>query len=389
MTETLNIVAIIPARGGSKSIPQKNLMDFCGKPLLAWTIEQALASRHITDVFVSTDDEDIGRAARDHGAQVIKRPRKISTDTSSSEEALQHAIAWIQERKAVDTVVFLQATSPLRDDSDIDKALEKFFSEEADSLMSASALDDFLVWRIADGRPESVTYDYHNRGRRQERDPCFLENGSIYVFKPAVLKQHRNRLGGKMVFYTMPFWKSYEIDSPDDIDICEYYMRSRILDGKRGPGPELKSIELIVYDFDGVLTDNKVVVREDGLESVTANRADGLAIGRIKELGIPQIILSTETNKVVEARARKLGLLVLKGVRRKKETLEAYCRERNISLANTIYVGNDMNDYDAMRIAGYPVCPRDAVEEIRKISRIVLKAGGGEGVVRELLAKIT
>jgi YrbI family 3-deoxy-D-manno-octulosonate 8-phosphate phosphatase len=150
----------------------------------------------------------------------------------------------------------------------------------------------------------------------------------------------------------------------------------------------LKDIELIVYDFDGVMTDNRVILREDGLESVIVNRSDGLAVGIIKNRGILQMILSKEQNKVVETRARKLGIPVLKGIDNKKETLIAYCTEKNISLANVVYIGNDINDIEAMGIVAYPICPSDAYEEVKSVSKLVLDAPGGAGVVRELLKYI-
>lgn len=144
-------------------------------------------------------------------------------------------------------------------------------------------------------------------------------------------------------------------------------------------------IELIVYDFDGVLTDNRVILSEDGLESVIVNRADGLAIGIIKKLGIKQIILSTEMNRVVETRARKLDIPVIKGIDNKKEILISYCKDNNVQFENVVYIGNDINDLDAMKMIGYPICPVDACNEIKGISKIILDVSGGAGVVRDLL----
>ncbi|MCZ7611886.1 MAG: HAD hydrolase family protein [Ignavibacterium sp.] len=150
----------------------------------------------------------------------------------------------------------------------------------------------------------------------------------------------------------------------------------------------LKNIQLIVYDFDGVMTDNKVIVREDGLESVVVNRSDGLAIEMIKSKGIKQIILSKEKNRVVEMRAKKLGISVIKGINNKKETLISYCKEENIQLNGVVYIGNDINDLEAMKMVGYPICPLDAYEEVREISKIILDVPGGNGVVRDFLKYI-
>ncbi len=148
----------------------------------------------------------------------------------------------------------------------------------------------------------------------------------------------------------------------------------------------LENVQLIVYDFDGVLTDNRVILREDGLESVIVNRSDGLAISIIKNLEIKQVILTTETNRIVETRASKLGVPVIKGVQNKKEILEEFCMENHIALESVVYIGNDINDLAAMKEVGYPMCPSDAYDEIKKVSKIVLKTKGGLGVVRELLS---
>lgn len=149
-----------------------------------------------------------------------------------------------------------------------------------------------------------------------------------------------------------------------------------------------KDVHLIVYDFDGVMTDNKVFVFQDGKEAVICNRADGLAISEIKKIGIPQIIISTETNLVVKARAEKLDLPVLHGIDDKTETLKKYCAEHSIKLKRVLYIGNDSNDLESMKIVGYPVSPADATKEVKKISMIVTKKKGGDGVIREILGLI-
>ncbi len=231
----MNIVAIIPARGGSKVIPRKNLIDFCGKPLLVWSIQQARQSRSISSVFVSSDSDEILSVAQKAGAKAILRPKAIAGDKASSEDALLHALDEIEagQRKKVDLMVFLQATSPLRTSGDIDGAIKALISQKADSLFSAAVLGDFCLWKKKGSKLESLTFDYRNRGRRQERDPLFLENGSIYVFKPSVLRKSRNRLGGKIAAYVMPFWQSYEIDEMPDVELCGYFMKKKILGGPK------------------------------------------------------------------------------------------------------------------------------------------------------------
>ncbi len=378
------VIAIIPARGGSKSIPGKNIISFCGKPLIAWSIECALQSGCVDKVYVTTDDVEIAEVSRRYGAEVIMRPAELATDTASSDAALLHAIAEIEKQKKVDVVLFLQATSPLRTSNDIADAVALFFKERADSLFSAAKLDDFCAWKKDGNEYHSATFDYLNRGRRQDREPYFLENGSLYLFKNELFKKNKNRMGGKIAVSLMPLWKSYEIDNADDLETCEYYMKRKILGGEQ-QNIIFDNIELVVYDFDGVFTDNKVTLSENGIESVVVNRADGLAIDLLKQLGIRQIIISTETNSVVAARANKLKLQVMRGVENKKDVLCRYCMDNRIDLKKVVYVGNDINDYEAMTSVGYPVCPSDAVREVREMSKLVLGAKGGEGVVRELL----
>lgn len=223
MKKPYKIVAIIPARGGSKSIPHKNIVDFCGKPLLAWSILQAKGVPQIDEVFVSTDDDTIAAVAKKYGAQVIPRPSDISGDTATSESALQHAVSFIEtkEQLSLSYVVFLQATSPLRESSDIERAIETVKKEKADSLFSGAEIGDFYIWAKQNGALRSSNYDYKDRKRRQEYGEQFVENGSIYVFKPEVLTKFRNRLGGKIVLSEMAFWKSFEVDSPEDLEFCK------------------------------------------------------------------------------------------------------------------------------------------------------------------------
>jgi N-acylneuraminate cytidylyltransferase len=163
-TKRKSIIAIIPARGGSKAIPNKNIINFCSKPLLAWTIEQAFKSKYIDDVYVTTDSNLIKEVSRKYGAKVIYRPKKLATAKSSSEKALVHAIKKIENFVPIDIVVFLQATSPLRENQDIDNAIKLFILNKADSLFSATVLEDFCTWELSNGRPQSITYDYKNRG---------------------------------------------------------------------------------------------------------------------------------------------------------------------------------------------------------------------------------
>ena len=147
----------------------------------------------------------------------------------------------------------------------------------------------------------------------------------------------------------------------------------------------LNNIDLIVYDFDGVMTDNKVIVSEDGVESVIVNRSDGMAIAMLKSKNYRQLIMTTEKNKVVKHRSKKLGIKAILGVDDKKEKLRQVCIKKKIDISKVMFVGNDLNDLEAMKIVGYPIAPSDAVQEVIKVAKMVTNSKGGDGVIRELL----
>ncbi|MEE9213869.1 MAG: acylneuraminate cytidylyltransferase [Thermodesulfobacteriota bacterium] len=377
------IVAIIPARGGSKGIPNKNVISFVGKPLLAWTIEQAQSSKLISDVYVSSDNEEILKIAKKYGARTILRPKEISGDTATSESALLHTLSQINERP--NYIVFLQATAPLRLQDDIDNAINKIINDNADSLLSVTESREF-IWKKLGEEFKSISFDYKNRQRRQELDSIYYESGSIYVFKPEILEKYMCRLGGKIAIYLMEPWQKVDIDDYNDLELCEWLYRKYMVRENNKIDPD--KIELIVYDFDGVMTDNTLIIDQTGNESVKVNRSDGLAISKINDMGIKQIILSTERNPVVRKRAKKLGLFCLYGVSNKKEALEKYLEMNRINKDKVVFVGNDINDIEVMRYVVYSIAPCNAHEEVKKIAKITTKSKGGDGVIRELLDMI-
>jgi CMP-N,N'-diacetyllegionaminic acid synthase len=226
-----NIVAIIPARGGSKGIPRKNIIDFHGKPLLAWTIEDALQTKYIKEVFVSTDDLQIAEAASNFGAKAVLRPPELSCDNASSENALKHTIL-AEKLFDCEYIVFLQATSPIRESRDIDNAIEQIRNENADSLFSGSYVGEFNLWRNINGSLVSVNYDYRNRLRRQDAESQlgrqFVEDGSFYIFKPMLFLEQENRLSGKIIAYLYESWKSPQIDSFADLYHCKKVFQSKL-----------------------------------------------------------------------------------------------------------------------------------------------------------------
>jgi CMP-N,N'-diacetyllegionaminic acid synthase len=215
--------AIILARGGSKGIKNKNLINVAGKPLIEWTIEHSIKCKYIKDVFVSSDSKEILDFSQSKGATSILRPSVLSQDDSSSEDAWAHALEYIQNKKGylLDFIVAPQVTSPLRGFNDFSYALEKMKDEKLDSLLSVNELRDFFIWRKQDSKFISDNYDFKNRSRRQLINTKYHENGSFYIFKPEVLKQYKNRLGGKIGYYLMEEYKSFQIDEIEDLKLCE------------------------------------------------------------------------------------------------------------------------------------------------------------------------
>ncbi|MBR0815053.1 acylneuraminate cytidylyltransferase family protein [Bradyrhizobium diazoefficiens] len=220
-------LAVIAARGGSKGIPHKNLLDLCGKPLIAWTVEQARAARGVDVVAVSSDSDQILAAAEAAGAVGVRRPDDISGDLASSESAWLHALDAIDERMGrFERIVALQATSPIREPCDIESALAAFDRDHLDSLLSVCEVEDYFNWRIGQNGPEPINYDYHNRRMRQQIEKRYLENGSFYVLIPSLLREQNNRLGGKIGFHMMERHKMFQIDRPEDVKLCAAIMRS-------------------------------------------------------------------------------------------------------------------------------------------------------------------
>ncbi len=220
----MTTIAIIPARGGSKGVPRKNIRLLAGKPLIAHSIEDAQESNLVDQVYVSTDDHEIATIAAEYGANIIERPAELAHDTASSESALIHSLQTLEQQNInPDLLVFLQCTSPIRTGVEIDQAIAKLKAEQADSLLSVSPSHRFL-WEEVDGVAKSINYDYRHRPRRQDMNPQYVENGSIYVFKPWVLKENQNRLGGKIALYVMSEMAAVEIDSEDDFKMIDFLM---------------------------------------------------------------------------------------------------------------------------------------------------------------------
>ena len=228
----MRVSSIVLARGGSEGIPNKNIIKFCGQPLLAWTVQQCLQVNAIDDVWISSDSEEILEIGAALGAKPLFRPKEISGDKASSESAWLNAIDQIEESSSpVDIVVAPQVTSPLREADDFSKALEKLLKENLDSLLSVTEVEDYFAWRInEEGQLQSVNYDYCKRQPRQVIEKRYLENGSFYIFKSSIIRKYNNRLGGKMGIYIMQKHKMFQIDNQEDLEICSVIMKGYGLD---------------------------------------------------------------------------------------------------------------------------------------------------------------
>jgi YrbI family 3-deoxy-D-manno-octulosonate 8-phosphate phosphatase len=381
----MTCVAIIPARGGSRGIPRKNLVPVAGRPLLAHTIEHARATPAIDRVVVSTDDAEIAEVAEQYGAEVIRRPAEISGDRAPSEAALLHALDELATREGYrpDLVVMLQATSPLRRPHDVQRAIETLIAEDADSLFSACTVHGFL-WHREGGELSSVAYDYRDRRMRQDGPEDLLENGSIYVTRHDLLRASRNRLGGRIAVYRMDVLDSFQVDEPSDLVVMERLLANGGNGHVASVPAEGLDVDLLVLDFDGVMTDDRVLVDQHGIESVCCHRGDGMGLARLRDAGVPVVVLSTETNPVVGARCEKLRIDVMQSCDDKLRQLRQLAGARGVAASRIAFVGNDVNDLPGLRWVGVPIAVADAAPDVRAACRYVTRRPGGHGAVREV-----
>ncbi len=379
----MKYIALIPARKGSKEIPEKNIMNLSGKPLIVWTIEQAIKSKKISRVIVSTDCNKIAEISKNSGAEVpFLRPTIYSQDNSSTESVLLHAIEKleIKDLKFKTSIVLLQPTSPIRFRDSIDQSISKFEKENADSLVSVNATKNFF-WK----NKAIPLYNFKKRSMRQnlkKNEIIYKENGSIYISKVDILLKNKNRLGGKITIFEMKEDEGYEVDSLKDFENVKSlisrnkYFRKKI---------KISEIDAIIFDFDGVLTNNYVYISSSGAESVRCNRSDGYSFKIFKDLGLRIFILSSEINKVVKKRADKLNVKSILGSKDKKKDIHKICKIYNFDLNKIIYVGNDINDIEAMKECGISLAVNDAIKEVKQVADFVLLSKGGEMVAREIL----
>jgi YrbI family 3-deoxy-D-manno-octulosonate 8-phosphate phosphatase len=371
-----DVVAVIPARGGSKGVPGKNTAPVGGVPLVARAVAAALAAG-IRDVRVSTDDAGIAAAARRAGAGVVDRPAELAGDTATSESALLHALDVLAaEGVRPQAVAFLQATSPFIEPEPLARAVRRVLDGDADSVLSAFETYAFL-WRQGEDGATGVNHDASFRPRRQDREPHFQETGAFYVLRTAGFREAGFRFFGRVGIEPVAADRAVEIDDAHELELA------RVLAPVLDAAPEALPVDALVTDFDGVHTDDAAHVTADGTESVRVSRADGMGVERLLAAGVPMLILSKERNGVVAARAAKLRVPVLQAIEDKATALTTWLAEQGIDPARCAYVGNDVNDLAPMALVGWPVAVADAHPAVRAAARLVLRRRGGQGAVRE------
>lgn len=382
MTEVL---AIIPARGGSKGVPGKNRTPVAGIPLVQRAVHACVAAAHVTRVAVSTDDDAIAALAEQAGATVVRRPAEIAGDTASSESAMVHALSELYPDPASrpEVIMLVQCTSPFITADEVDRTASAVTSGEADSAFTAASFHGF-VWR-QDEWGHGVNHDHSFRPRRQDRPLEYLETGAAYAMRTEEFLEVGHRFFGRIRIIPTDPSRVLEIDEPADLE------RARLL----APLIETRTTQLarsdidaVVTDFDGTQTDDRAWITADGKEIVAVHRGDGMGISALVKAGLPVLILSTEVNPVVRARAAKLGIECIHAVTDKAAALEQWAAAAGLDLARVAFVGNDINDLGCLHRVGWPIAVASAHESVRAAARLVTNAAGGYGAIREVASWI-
>lgn len=382
------VIAFIPVRGGSKSIPLKNIKPLCGKPLVCWNIEALEACPEVGEVIVATDSNEIWKTVESKNykkTKLYRRSAENACDTASTESVILEYIKYANLPKE-DVFMLVQATSPLTESIHFSEALQKYSTGEYDSILTC--VRNYRFFWNEDG--SSMNYDYMNRPRRQNFSGMLMENGAFYINTVGNILSNGNRLGGKIGVYEMPEYTATEIDEPDDWMILEKLMRkykSEFQVKKDKP-----SIKLFITDIDGTLTDGGMYYSENGDELKKFNTRDGMGLGMLREAGIKTAIVTSENRELNRRRAEKLKVdFLVQGKREggKVAAVTEIVKELGISMEEVAYIGDDVNCIDLLSSVGDAACPADASSKVKKIPGIaVMTKKGGEGCVREFIESI-
>ena len=382
----MTTVAFIPVRGGSKSIPLKNIRPLCGKPLVYWTVKAACECRETDRVYVATDSGAIRDAVehfvREEGGcfrkvQVIGRSAESATDTASTEQAMLE----FARQADFDRIVLIQATSPMLRAEDLDRGFEKMALPGTDSVLSVVRQKRFHWAEDENGAVKPTNYDVYRRPRRQDFPGYLTENGAFYITTRKGLLESGNRVSGVIRGAEMPEDTLQEIDEPADWVIIEALMKRRADKEKSIP-----EIRMLLTDCDGCLTDGGMYYTEQGDEIKKFNTRDGVAFALLREKGVVRGIVTGEKVALNRRRAEKLGLEILEeGCRDKWPAIQRLCRERGIAPEQVCYIGDERMDLEALRNVGFGCCPADAAPEVKAAADYVCAVPGGRGVVREVV----
>jgi len=379
-SKTMN-VAFIPVRGGSKSIPLKNLKYIGGKPLVYWTVKAAVECPKIDRVYVATDSPIIRTAVEEFRfakVEVIDRSAESATDTASTEFAMLE----FAEKYQFDTIALVQATSPLLTGEDLTGGLQLFEEPDTDSVLSVVPQKRFNWVTDADGFAAPLNYDFRHRPRRQEFAGYQTENGAFYITSRERLLKTKCRLSGRVRAYEMDETTFLEIDEPDDWLIVEQLMNRR---EERRRFSKLPQIKMLLTDSDGCLTDGGMYYTENGDEIKKFSTADGTGLRELREHGIITGIVTGENRELVRRRAGKLQMDELHmGIKDKLAVVREICARRGIDLSEVAYVGDDTNDMEVIKAVGFGCCVANGREEVKAVARYVTKTPGGSGAVREV-----
>ena len=384
-------VAFIPVRGGSKSIPLKNIKPMCGKPLVYWTVAAACGCKNIDKVYVATDSEKIRETLQNvkdtdtdgrlDKMEIIGRSQESASDTASTEFAM---LEFAREH-LFDHIVLIQATSPLLTAEDLDRGFALYEQKETDSVLSVVRQKRFN-WKVEkDGSAQPTNYDYFHRPRRQEFEGYCVENGAFYITSRERLLATENRISGNVKAVEMSEDTFFEIDEPSDWDMIQQLLERRQKE-KVSTGKQGHQIKMLLTDCDGCLTDGGMYYSENGDELKKFSTLDGMGFGLMREHGVICGIITGENTKLVQRRAEKLKLDVLKmGVQNKFATVQGLCVEKGISLEEVAYIGDDINDRELLEQVGFSASVPDALQEIQNIVDYVAVRQGGNGAVRDVI----
>lgn len=376
------IIAFIPVRGGSKSIPLKNIKPLLGKPLVCWNIEALEKCKEVDEVIVATDSDEIWETVETKNynkTTLYRRSDENACDTASTESVM---LEYINYASLSDEDVFMlvQATSPMTQTFHFTEALEMFKKGEFDSILTC--VRNFRFFWNEDG--ESINYDYKNRPRRQEFKGMLMENGAFYINTVKNIKECGNRLSGKIGVYEMPDYTAAEIDEPDDWIVLEQLMNKHVLSEENTSDLPVK---LFLTDIDGTLTDGGMYYSENGDELKKFNTRDGMGIQLLRESGVKTGIITSENCNLNRRRAEKLQVDYLRQKEAHGGKLAAAIKianELGITLKEVAYIGDDENCIELLSKVGFAACPADACEKVKCIPGIkITHRKGGEGCVRE------